>query len=94
MKGGFPVGYIVAIVLGVILIALIGYLLIYSKGKGGDAGTEAECIAKKVQYCGTKSESLKTELQTGKCKVDWSKDVCQFCKAIIPNWDKSNTGCS
>jgi len=50
-KGALPVPYIVAMILAVIVIAIVVYWLFFSAGEGGNAITDATCVAKKMKYC-------------------------------------------
>ena len=50
-KGEMPVGYIVAIVLGVVVIALLGYFIIVNYGPFRGVASEATCRAQLLQYC-------------------------------------------
>jgi len=50
-KGAVPIPYIIALVLGVIVIALIAYWLFFSGGQFGTVITEKACEAKKMGYC-------------------------------------------
>ena len=52
-KGAVPIPYIIALVLGVIVIALISYWLFMSGGEFGTAIMESSCQAKKMNYCNT-----------------------------------------
>jgi len=52
-KGAVPIPYIIALVLGVIVIALISYWLFMSGGEFGTAILESSCQAKKMNYCNT-----------------------------------------
>jgi len=50
-KGDVPTPYIVALVLGVIVIALVAYWLFFSGGSFGNMIQENACKAKKMLYC-------------------------------------------
>ncbi|MBI4010264.1 MAG: hypothetical protein HY361_03695 [Candidatus Aenigmarchaeota archaeon] len=50
-KGEIPVGYIVAIVLGVIVIVLLGYLFFVQSGNFTGTISEQTCIGKLLSYC-------------------------------------------
>jgi len=50
-KGALPVPYIVAMILAVVVIAIVVYWLFFAYGEGGNAITDATCVAKKMKYC-------------------------------------------
>jgi len=72
-KGGVPVPYIVAIVLGIAVIGLIGYWLFYSSGKLGGSLAGAECSAKQVEWCSRGYDK------------DQSQDWATFAKVCVDN---------
>jgi len=51
MRKGVAIGYIIALVLGVAVIALIGIWLVTSGGKLGKSSTEVECKKAISIYC-------------------------------------------
>lgn len=50
-KGELPVPHIIAIVLGIVVLALLGYWFFSQGGIFGGATTEATCRSKLLQYC-------------------------------------------
>ncbi len=82
-KGEVPVGYIVAIVLGIAVIGLIGYWLFINYLKGSD--TPAECLAYKAAAC--KGILLDEEKAKAACKDKWFSSFppdAKECEKIIP----------
>lgn len=67
-KGAVPIPYIIALVLGVIVIALLAYWLFMSGGEFGTMITESSCQAKKMSYC-------------NRWKFEGSKPDKEFCAA-------------
>lgn len=51
LRKGVAVPYIIAIVLGVVVIGLIGYWLFISGGNFGTTSTKAQCNQKLLTYC-------------------------------------------
>ncbi len=51
MKAAMPVPYIIALVFGVIIIAVLGYWLYTQSSKSGSKGAIGECDAKKLLFC-------------------------------------------
>ncbi|MBI2084104.1 MAG: hypothetical protein HYT70_00615 [Candidatus Aenigmarchaeota archaeon] len=96
MKGA--VNYIVAIVLGVAVIALLGYWFFYAGGQGRQGTNEAECIAVKIRFCTFQTQENWDKIKT-KCGKQFENDECyKFCSSIIPGWEPiqgtSFSGCS
>lgn len=81
-KGALPIPYIIALILGVIVVGVLAYWFISTAIKGGKTGESAECTAKRVEFCTTQSQSTLEKVREV-CKEipDW----CDFCK-LIPNW--------
>jgi hypothetical protein len=50
-KGDIPIPYIVALILGIIVIGVIGYWFFVLSGKGGGTASEQFCRAKELTYC-------------------------------------------
>lgn len=97
-KGDLPIPHIIGLIIGIAVVALLVYWLVFSSGKGTGVGTEAQCTAKKLEYCTTQTNDAKTAAETT-CNKQFSlPEWCDFCK-IIPNWKplqgecpKSTTG--
>jgi len=75
-KGSVPIPYIIALILGVVIIALLGYWLFFIGGQFGGVVSEKACEGKKMAYC----SEYKT---TG--SVSGDKDFSKEC----PITDKS-----
>lgn len=52
MRKGVAIGYVIALILGVAVIALIGIWLVMSGGKFTKAGIETDCRAEILKQCG------------------------------------------
>ncbi len=50
-KGAIPIPYIIAIILGVIVLSLVAYWLFFSTNEFGGTISESTCKAKKMAYC-------------------------------------------
>lgn len=50
-KGALPIPYIIALIIGVIVVAVLAYWFISSSGKGSNVGKEAECRGRILQWC-------------------------------------------
>ena len=51
MKGALPVPYIVALILGIVVVALLGYWFFVIYGGGGGEATLTFCRGKELAYC-------------------------------------------
>jgi hypothetical protein len=51
MSKGIAVPYVIALILGIIVVGVIGYWFFVLGGQGGGAGVSAACNAKLVSYC-------------------------------------------
>ncbi len=96
-KAAMPVPYIIALIIGVIVVAVLAYWFVTSGGKGTSIGTEAECTARKLEYCATQTEDVWTKM-TEKCGSDKfadKKECGKYCSTIIPTWKavSGNTHC-
>jgi hypothetical protein len=92
MRKAVAIPYIIALIIGIVVVAVLAYWLISSGGKGSDVGKEAECTARKTEFCATQL-SEKREI-VKECDSTWSDDqkVCSYCKAIIPGWNGKSAG--
>ena len=79
-KGAIPVPYIVAILLGVVVIALIGLWFFTTTGTGSGVASEAACNAKKVAYC----QEL---VARGTATLVSSSDVEDACEGFMGTFD-------
>ncbi len=88
MKAAIPVPYIIALILGVVVIALLGYWFVSSAGKGSSIGSEAECAARKVEFCATQTlESwVRQDDICGNERSLTAANCKSFCGTIIPGW--------
>lgn len=50
-KGSIPIPYIIAIIFGIAVIAIIGYWFFTVSSSAGGVGSESECIAMKIAWC-------------------------------------------
>ncbi len=50
-KGAIPIPYIIALILGIVVLAIVAYWLFFSSGQFGGTISEASCRAKKMAYC-------------------------------------------
>jgi hypothetical protein len=50
-KGSIPIPYIIAIIFGIVVIALISYWFFTLSTSASESGTSAECTALKVTWC-------------------------------------------
>lgn len=88
MKAAMPIPYIIALIIGVIVVAVLAYWFISSGGKGTSIGKEAECTARKAEYCASQTNDALEKARTV-CK-ELPSNWCDFC-SFIPNW-KSVSG--
>ena len=88
-KAAMPVPYIIALIIGVVVVAVLAYWFISSGGKGVTIGKEAECTARKAEYCASQTPDAKSKVNSV-CKdgTGW-KPIC-FCPSIIPGWKPSD----
>ncbi|MBI4010456.1 MAG: hypothetical protein HY361_04715 [Candidatus Aenigmarchaeota archaeon] len=95
-KGTLPVPHIIAIVLGIVVIALIGYWFFSSGGQFSGTAAETTCRGKLFQYCASW-----TICNYGDCKpgdADFydeknNKDCLQHKKALSNNNDDVTETC-
>lgn len=88
MRKAVAIPYIIALILGIIVVALLAYWLVSTGIIGNKTGNEAQCTAYKTEYCTTQSTDSCDKAKTvcgGKLPADW-KDYCRF----IPNWQESS----
>ena len=91
MKKAVAIPYIIALIIGVIVVAVLGYWFISSGIIGNKIGTEAQCTARKTEYCTTQTQDACEKVKQickgeGAMPSDWA-NYCQF----IPNWKKSGS---
>ena len=63
-KGDVPISYIIAIILGIIVVALLGYWFYTTGGKFSGTASETACRGKLLQYC-----TLWSGCSYGDCKL-------------------------
>ena len=51
MRKGVAVGYVIALILGIVVIALIGVLLAVTGGKFSGQSAATQCNTDKIQWC-------------------------------------------
>ncbi len=76
MKAALPIPYIIAIMIGIVVIAVLVYWLISSSGSGGAVISSGECKARMLSYCLEKQAGL------GQW-TDKDKQVCGFEESKI-----------
>ncbi len=82
MKKGVAIPYIIALIIGVIVVAVLAYWLISTGGKGNKFGDDALCTSRKTEYCTTQnSDTLSKVTESCSSVPIW----CDYCK-FIPNW--------
>lgn len=87
-KAAMPVPYIIALILGVVVVAVLAYWFVSSGSKGGGVGKEAECRARMLEWCTLKTPDITTKINEA-CDPDPTMEKLQeFCKAI-PGLGKS-----
>ncbi len=87
MKKGVAIPYIIALIIGVIVVAIIGYWLISSGGTGNCVTKEGECNARIFAWCTSPDESKETTMKevcgrscgTG---FDPKTNACPICQTI------------
>lgn len=57
-KGEIPIGYIIALVLGIAVVAILGYWFFIMQGQGGSQMTTSQCQTMAYQYCRTWQTNL------------------------------------
>ena len=95
MRKAVATPYIIALIIGVIVVAVLAYWFISSGGKGATIGKEAECTARKAEYCATQTQSALSKVNEV-CPKDKSFGIteqCDFCGGIIPGWKPVSQQC-
>ncbi len=77
-KKGIAIPYIIALILGIIVVGVIGYWFFATTGTGGGSAAVANCNAKKLQWC---NEWTKTGFQTSP-------------SGTLGTWDAHASGCT
>lgn len=92
-KAAMPVPYIIALIIGVVVVAVLAYWFVSSGGKGAAIGTEAECNARKVEFCATQTPDSLSKAQavckTGDEFFTDSTKRKEYCGRIIPDWKET-----
>jgi len=57
-KGEIPIGYIIALVLGIAVVAILGYWFFIMQGSGGSQMTTSQCQSMAYTYCRTWQANL------------------------------------
>ncbi|MBI2005325.1 MAG: hypothetical protein HYS80_01010 [Candidatus Aenigmarchaeota archaeon] len=85
--------YVIALIIGVVVVAVLAYWFISSAGKGSSIGTEAECTARKVEYCTTQVTDVWNKFKQVCGNDEWSKagSCYNFCSSIVPSWKSTNS---
>lgn len=92
MKAAMPVPFIIALIIGVIVVAVLAYWFISSGIKGSDIGTEAECTARKTEWCVTQRSDAEAKVSLVCGSVPTLKEWCNYCK-FIPKWRPLTGSC-
>jgi hypothetical protein len=71
MKGQIPVKYIIALILGIAVVALIGFWFFIVAGGFVGELTEAQCRARLLQFCNEKFGAGETTTTPGQWTDDW-----------------------
>jgi hypothetical protein len=74
MRKGIAVPYVIALILGIIVVGVIGYWFFVLGGKGGGTGTETACQAKLVSFCTQWSLKGYDQLGSGEHFLDENPD--------------------
>jgi hypothetical protein len=84
-KGAMPVPYIIALILGVIVVALLAYWFVTTGGRGFDVGKGAECTARVADWCVTQNSQScsKAREVCGSSFPNNLVELVEFCKSII-----------
>lgn len=105
-KAAMPIPYIITLIIGVLVVAVLAYWFISSGGKASGIGKEAECTARKGEFCATQSESNWGKLlnvcgdkkfkqilddPATTTKNEADNQCYSFCKALIPTWSPLST---
>ena len=109
MRKAVAIPYVIALIIGVVVVAVLAYWFISSGGKGASVGKEAECTARKVEFCASKTSTAWQKV-IDVCKGGFGSDITKkvggkdvvvkacydFCSTIIPNWGspKDRSECS
>ncbi len=86
-----PVPYIIALIIGVVVVAVLAYWFISSGGKGANVGKEAECRARMLEWCVSQTSDVETKASQVCINLDTWTDLTkrkEFCKKIIPTWEE------
>lgn len=102
-----PVPYIIALIIGVVVVAVLAYWFVSSGGKGSTVGKEAECTARKAEFCATQTSEVWNKMvnicgdkkfgirtETDKGVTRTINECFEFCKTIIPTWKPTNSEAS
>ncbi len=81
MKKGVAIPYIIALILGIVVVGVIGYWFFILSGGGGGKATEAECNVKASNWCRTWANSAWTSVPKKFDGTDYT-------------WDEFAPGCS
>ena len=90
MKKAVAIPYVIALIIGVIVVTVLAYWFVSSAGKGTGVGKEAECTARKAEWCITQTSTAETAADKV-CLGDWKSKRAEFCGAIIPGWSLRKT---
>ena len=86
-KAAIAIPQIIALIIGLIVVVVLVYWFISSGSKGTTIGTEAECTARKTEFCVTQSPDTEAKVieVCGSKPDDWST----FC-SFISGWEPAS----
>ncbi len=87
MKKAVAIPYIIALIIGIIVVAVLAYWFVSSSNKGTRVGNEAECVARKTEYCVTQTADAKSAANKV-CSSGWDSNLADYCGRIIPGWSE------
>lgn len=86
-KGAMSIYYVVALLLGVVVLTVFGYWFYSTYIKGGQGVNEARCNTLKVEYCTLHTDELWHKVNTD-CGA-WT-NCKEFCSNLMPGWVTKN----
>ncbi len=97
MAKGVAVPYIIALILGIVVIALLGYWFFVLGGGVGKQSTVQQCQSKVTAWCNLWSlssfQGTFPQPPGVSCKIRGTNDACGTSGTIIDWWDSFAPGC-
>jgi hypothetical protein len=88
MKGQIPIKYIIAVILGISVLALIGYWFFIVAGGFVGQLTEAQCRIRLTEYC------MKALASPPDLEADWTSNWEGFeARCAYLDWKVNRTAC-